>query len=609
MTFVRQWKRCNAFGEGCVAIEGAVGATYALTAADIGGTIRASVAGANVGGATSADSAPTAVVSGRAPVAVLPAQIVGLARSGEVLRADPGTWDGTLPIALSFEWKRCAADGSACAPAGNTDSLTLDASDVDRIVKVVVTAVNTCLPGCASASTELTSAIVSGIEPAPLELPTITGTPIDGSTLTATAGGWRATPSAAFTFAWQSSTDGGATWTNIAGATTRSLSLTAVLVGRTVRTLVTATNRCTAGCGTATAYSDATAPVNARPPTSVKRPVVPGGAMTGLRLTASRGTWLGTAPISYAYQWLRCLSACIPIAGATSSSYIPTTDDLGATIVASVTAANAAGSLEALAPATPPVRAPTPGDPDLVVGIGASDKTVETHDELTYYIAVGNRRDSIATGVILAVTLPDDVDVDELSATGGKCVKTPTAVTCALDNLAAWAQSIVTIKIAFETTLSVLTLQADAQANEPDAFLSNNSATRRTPVVASARFIQAASCSISGTAGDDVIVGTPEDNTICGWGGNDTIFTVGGSDVVSAGDGSDIVFGGAGSDELHGGDGADVLYGGLGDDRLFGEGGADVHDALDGAHGDTIDGGAGANTCPRDARDRSSNCR
>ena len=42
------------------------------------------------------------------------------------------------------------------------------------------------------------------------------------------------------------------------------------------------------------------------PPVNSSPPVVSGVAQVGQSLSASPGSWSGTAPISYAYQWQRC---------------------------------------------------------------------------------------------------------------------------------------------------------------------------------------------------------------------------------------------------------------------------------------------------------------
>jgi Polysaccharide lyase len=82
-------------------------------------------------------------------------------------------------------------------------------------------------------------------------------------------------------------------------------------------------------------------------PTNVSRPVLSGSAAAGQTLTTSTGTWSGTAPITYTYQWRRCDSAgnnCSDLAGATGQSYLIASGDVGSKLYALVTARNAAGS-------------------------------------------------------------------------------------------------------------------------------------------------------------------------------------------------------------------------------------------------------------------------
>jgi Ca2+-binding RTX toxin-like protein len=158
---------------------------------------------------------------------------------------------------------------------------------------------------------------------------------------------------------------------------------------------------------------------------------------------------------------------------------------------------------------------------------------------------------------------------------------------------------------------------------------------------------------ITGTAGDDVLVGTDGDDVIAGQGGNDTISGLGGSDTICGGDGTDtvlyddhelpvtanlgggtgddgsaedgplgdrdslgkdvenltggygddtlsgnarpnVVTGGPGDDTVVGGFDNDKLYGNSGEDRLVG---GDGNDQLIGATSDdTLLGGEGADT-------------
>ena len=109
----------------------------------------------------------------------------------------------------------------------------------------------------------------------------------------------------------------------------------------------------------------------------------------------------------------------------------------------------------------------------------------------------------------------------------------------------------------------------------------------------------AASCTIVGTPGDDVLVGTPYADVICGLAGNDRINGLAGDDLVGGGAGNDTVRGGNDQDELLGGRGRDALFGGRGNDTLHGNFASDL---LRGQSGnDRITGEGGRNRMYGDA--------
>jgi hypothetical protein len=61
------WSRCDATGASCAAIGGATTATYVLTQADVGTTLRVAVTATNSAGSTSSTTVPTAVVTAPTP--------------------------------------------------------------------------------------------------------------------------------------------------------------------------------------------------------------------------------------------------------------------------------------------------------------------------------------------------------------------------------------------------------------------------------------------------------------------------------------------------------------------------------------------------------------
>jgi hypothetical protein len=180
--------------------------------------------------------------------------------------------------------------------------------------------------------------------PANLDVPSISGTPQDGAILTADPGAWSNNPSS-YTYAWLRCDANGANCVPIAGATSQRYTVTSADVGHTLRVDVTASNA--SGSGTASSHPSAVVTAAGAAPASSAVPGVTGTAQEGQTLTAGNGTWTGTAPITFTYQWQRCDAAggnCASIAGATGQTYKLTSADVGHTVRVSVTGKNARGS-------------------------------------------------------------------------------------------------------------------------------------------------------------------------------------------------------------------------------------------------------------------------
>ena len=104
----------------------------------------------------------------------------------------------------------------------------------------------------------------------------------------------------------------------------------------------------------------------ASPPSNTAEPAISGTAEQGRTLRTSNGSWSGTQPISFAYQWVRCGADggrpdggnCAIVSGATSRDYRLGAGDVGFRMRARVTAANADGSRTAASNPTAVVAGP-----------------------------------------------------------------------------------------------------------------------------------------------------------------------------------------------------------------------------------------------------------
>jgi Polysaccharide lyase len=187
-------------------------------------------------------------------------------------------------------------------------------------------------------------------------LPSITGSAVVPNTLTLSTGTWKG-KGLKFAYQWLRCDSAGAGCSAITGATGSAKTLSTADVGSTLRVVVTASNQngSTAATSAQTAVVTAAAsppppsPVSssAVPPSDSSLPVVSGTPQQNQTLSTSTGSWSGTTPMTYTYQWQRCDSgggSCAPISGATAANYVLAAPDVGSTLRTSVTASNSAGS-------------------------------------------------------------------------------------------------------------------------------------------------------------------------------------------------------------------------------------------------------------------------
>ena len=221
------------------------------------------------------------------------------------------------------------------------------------------------------------------LAPVNLTPPTISGTAQVGSSLTAAVGTWDG-KSLKYAYQWLRCDSGGS---ELQRDRRRDLVDYAPLVRRSRRNATRRRHRdepkrlCRRNVGrdgdgrfgaerttpTAASATGVLRPVTS--PSVTSPPTISGTPQQGQTLSASTGSWSGTTPMSYAYQWQRCDSAgasCAPVAAATGANYVLASADVGSTLRVSVTASNAVGSAAvssaatAVITGTPSANSPSP---------------------------------------------------------------------------------------------------------------------------------------------------------------------------------------------------------------------------------------------------------
>jgi hypothetical protein len=380
-----RWLRCDAQGNGCTAITGAVDLEYEPVAADVGHTLRVRETASNAGGAGQpADSEPTAVVVPPVPTNQALPTIGGTAKQSETLTESHGSWTYG-PDYYDVRWLRCDAGGGNCVQVASGTEYVPVAADVGHTMRVRETATNA--GGTSAPAESAPSAVVLPAPPVSISPPGLSGTAQQGKVLTESQGSWTNEPTS-FEYQWMRCDEEGNGCAPIPGAGARAVEYEAVAadVGHRLRVSETAVN---AGGPSAPAESAPTAVVVPPIPTVEAPPTIAGIAQQGRTLTEAHGEWT-YAPTSFTVRWLRCDldgSNCAPIAGAGEASYVPTAADIGHTLEVEETATNAGGtSAPALSAPTAKVEpaAPVATAPPTVVGQPQNGLTlVEQHGTWT----------------------------------------------------------------------------------------------------------------------------------------------------------------------------------------------------------------------------------
>jgi subtilisin family serine protease len=215
--------------------------------------------------------------------------------------------------------------------------------------------------------------------------PLSTSAPQPGQVLLRGQGSWTGSaPLSLSTVAWVRCDAGGANCTTV--GTTSRYTVQSTDAGYTFELRITVKNN----LGQVTLTTAPSQPVGSAPPPSppanTAPPVVSGTAQDGGTLQTTTGTW-SNSPTGYAYQWQRCDSTganCSTISGASSSSYIAQSADVGDTLEATVTASNNGGSANTTSAPTPVVgSAPPPPSPPANTALPAVSGKAQVGQTLT----------------------------------------------------------------------------------------------------------------------------------------------------------------------------------------------------------------------------------
>jgi hypothetical protein len=242
---------------------------------------------------------------------------------------DPGDALGFAVVTQPAHGTLSGLDGSTGAvtytPTGTyagPDSFTFDATDAQ---------------GTATAST-VTITVVPQAPPTSAAPPALSGAPQTGATLSCSTGVWSGGVPQTYSYQWLR--DGGP----IVGAVAPEYVVQSVDQGHALACLVTATNAGgSAGVTSPGVAIPAPSPA-AGAPANVGLPGVSGTAAFAHKLSCSTGSWSGSQPLTYSYQWIRNGS---PIAGAVLANYAAGAGDAGHKLNCVVTATNAAGRASA----------------------------------------------------------------------------------------------------------------------------------------------------------------------------------------------------------------------------------------------------------------------
>ena len=307
------------------------GSTYIIVSLDGGQKITCHVKASNVAGNSTAISNEIIVAPVNSVAPVISVSGGGNAKVGSTLSTTNGTWISTPNVVTSYSYQWYNSSGLISLATSSTYTIvTLDAG---QSVTCQVTAIN--IGGSSNPATSNAIIVAPYNTIAPVISVVGGGSPSIGSTLSSDTGTWTSAPSAitSYTYKWYRD----ATLISSAGNTYITVTADA---GKSITCQVTAVN---GGGSSNPATSNIIIPGVI--PVNTSAPVIASFSGSTQAPTtfyvSSDGTWSGTTPISYTYQWYQGIN---PVSGYTGSSFPVVTSMIGSTISCYVTASNTGGS-------------------------------------------------------------------------------------------------------------------------------------------------------------------------------------------------------------------------------------------------------------------------
>lgn len=576
---------------------------------------------------------------------------------GTVLTADDGVWSGSPRF--GHQWLRCNSAGASCASiSGATASTyTLTSADGGSTIRVTVTASGDDGTSSATSAQVPSSGVVSSVGPTPSAAPAIRfsgAAPIEGTTVSATAGTWSGSPPISFAYQWERCDQGGGSCV-LTGTTATTYVPTTVDVGHTLRVRVTATN----AAGSTTAESEPTEVVRGLLPAPVLPPTVSDlTPVVGGRISGRVGSWSGRLPITFRYEFEKCNadgSQCIPLP--TPSSSIGVTSDLaGWRLAFHVWATNTIGEVDARSELSQPVETDPPvvsirpvisGTNAVAQQLQATPGTWRSTSGQISYAYVWQRCDTVGNA---CKPIPGATGTSYIQTQADLGFTIRVYVTASSRGGEATAPSDHTYptrpKLRFRPSVAVPPRILDAPAlgtkiratdgvwtgDRPMRFthhwrrcdatgahcktLKNRRRTYTVVeadlgstlrVVVTGKNANGAASAISEATEPVRLVRRPRGRKVVGTKGPDYLPGGGGNDWLLGRAGNDTLLGGAGKDLIDGGRGNDVLIGGPGEDRLRAGAGSDTAIAND-DEADVVDCGPGRDRAVVDESDTTKNC-